>query len=108
MTRLRAGFVAVTAAAIVGSTATTAGAAVVHPVAVWVMNEPAGAHTMLDSSGHGLNGAIGTEVLTGTTVQGATGYRFTRLEPNTPPTHPQHLVVVPNNAALNPGTHFYA
>jgi laminin G domain protein len=41
-------------------------------------------------------------------VGGATAYRFTRLNPDTPPTHPQHLVVVPDRADLDPGTRDYA
>src|SRR5690348_5805895 len=70
-------------------------AAAVHPVAFWAMDEPAGSRTMHDSSGHGLDGRIGGEVGVGSRYAGAVGYRFARLEPDTPPPHPQHLVVVP-------------
>ena len=69
-----------------------------YPVADWEMNEVRGARVMSDSSGNGLDGTIGREVEVG----GA--YRFGRLEPDTPPAHPQHLVTVPDYAALDPGT----
>lgn len=77
-------------------------------VAIWQMNEPRGAQTMIDSSGHGLRGSIGGEVGTGVRTSGATGYRFDRLQPDTPPTHPQHLITVPDYPALDPGTRDYA
>jgi hypothetical protein len=70
----------------------------VYTVASWAMNEPAGARVMRDGSGNGHNGMIGSEVITGGF------YRFTRLEPDTPPPHPRHLVVVPDSSALDPGT----
>ncbi len=62
---------------------------------------------MIDSSGNGLNGAIGTEITTGVTYDGATGHRFPYATPNTPPTQPNHTVV-PNSSLLNPGTDDYA
>jgi hypothetical protein len=72
-------------------------------VAAWNMNERAGSTVMRDDSGNGLNGRIGAEVGVAQ-VGGARGYRFDRLEPDTPPTHPRHLVVVPDSSLLNPGT----
>ena len=69
-----------------------------YEVAYWAMDEPAGARVMHDGSGHGLDGRIGSEVGTGD------GYAFARLDPDTPPPHPRHLVVVPDDAALDPGT----
>jgi len=69
-----------------------------YEVAYWAMDEPGGARVMHDSSGHGLDGRIGSEVGTGG------GYRFARLDPDTPPPHPRHLVVVPDSDALDPGT----
>src|SRR5687767_10050226 len=108
MSRLRPWVVAVTAGAVVLSTAASAHAAANRPVAVWEMNEASGARVMIDSSGNGLDGSIGTEVVTGAVVGGATAYRFARLAPNTPPPHPQHLVTVPDNANLDPGTRDYA
>ena len=77
-------------------------------VASWRMNESPGARTMIDSSGHGLRGTIGREVDTGLRIAGATGYRFERLAPDTPPPRPGHLVTVPDAPALDPGTGDYA
>jgi len=100
--------VAVTAATLLWGTPATAGATSNHLVAIWEMNESPGAQTMLDSSGHGLRGWIGGEVEAGVWVGGATGYRFSRLEPDTPPTHPRHLAIVPDTSALDPGSRDYA
>lgn len=78
-------------------------------VAQWDMNEPPGATVMTDSGTAGLDGHIGSEVITGITFDGATGYRFPRLQPNTPPAHPEHLVSVADNPFLDPGdASFYA
>lgn len=100
--------VALAASSVLAGTAGIAHAAAGHVIAVWEMNEPAGAGIMRDSSGHGLDGRIGGEVGTAEEVDGARGYRFERLQPDTPPTHPQHLVVVPDNSYLNPGTGDFA
>ena len=97
--------VAVLAAAIL-TNPSAAGAATL--VASWRMNESSSARTMIDGSGHGLRGSIGREVDTGLRISGATGYRFERLAPDTPPTHPGHLVNVPDSSALDPGTRDYA
>jgi hypothetical protein len=89
--------------------AAPAHAAIDQPVAVWQMNEPAGSRTMVDSSGNGIYGTIGAHVLVGTALSGGgTGYRFPYLQPNTPPADPEHVVRVPNNAKLNPGTGNFA
>jgi hypothetical protein len=93
--------------ALVG-TATAADAAAARTVALWSMNEPSGSRVMADGSGNGRTGSIGREVRTGVRVDGAKGYRFDRLEPDTPPTHPQHLVTVPDSSALDPGDRDYA
>jgi hypothetical protein len=77
-------------------------------VATWQLNEPAGASTMHDSSGNGHDGDVGDEVDTGVTFDGATGYRFERLTPNTPPARPEHNVVVRHSASLNPNTGAYS
>src|SRR4051794_780795 len=100
--------VLVTAATLVVASASAAGAFSGRAVASWQMNERPGARTMLDSSGHGQNGRIGREVTTGARTSGVTGYRFARLDPDTPPTHPQHLVTVDDDGDLDPGTRDYA
>ncbi|WP_433360844.1 laminin G domain-containing protein [Actinoplanes sp. CA-142083] len=71
----------------------------VYTVAAWGMQERAGSRVMYDSSGNGFDGSIGREVGTGGGF-----YRFSRLEPDTPPAHPGHLAVVPDYNALDPGT----
>lgn len=78
------------------------------PVAVWQMNEAAGATVMADSSGHGINGTIGSEVQTHTVVGSRVAYAFPYLKNGVPPTHPQHLVRVPADPRLNPGTADFA
>lgn len=80
-----------------------AAAAAPHTVASWGMNDAAGARTMHDDSGNGLDGRIGDEVTIGDLPHGYRGFSFDRLEPDTPPAHPQHLVVVPDDADLDPG-----
>ena len=100
--------VVMTAATVLMSTVTTADAAASRLVASWRMDEPAGSRTMIDSGGQGLRGKIGREVDTGVRMNGAIGYRFERLQPDRPPTHPQHLVTVPDSDALDPGTRDYA
>ncbi|MDT5039540.1 MAG: hypothetical protein QOE51_525 [Actinoplanes sp.] len=97
-----------TAALLVAGTATAATAAPNRLVALWKMNERAGSRTMHDSSGNGLNGVIGAEVQAGVSVGDGTGYRFSKLQPDTPPTHPQHVAVVPNYGLLNPGDSDFA
>jgi hypothetical protein len=100
--------VSLAASTAVAGAAHPARAAAENPVAVWDMNEAAGSPTMLDSGGRHLNGTIGGEVGVGTDVDGARGYRFARLDPDTPPTHPRHLVTVPAAARLDPGTGDFA
>jgi hypothetical protein len=91
------------------SLASPAQAAINRPVAIWQMNEAAGSRTMLDSSGNGINGTIGDDVLAGTALSGGgTGYRFTNVAPNQPPANPERLVQVPNRSALNPGSGAFA
>jgi hypothetical protein len=96
------------AATVLFTTASTAHAASDRVIARWDMNEWSGSRVMRDSSGHGLNGRIGGEVSTGVSGSGATGYRFGRLEPDTPPAHPGHLVTVADNDYLDPGTRDFA
>ena len=80
--------------------AAPARAAINQPVAIWQMNEAAGSRTMIDSSGNGINGAIGSHVQTGVAVTaGNNAYRFPYIRPNTPPPDPEHLAVVPHSNA---------
>jgi hypothetical protein len=73
------------------------------------MNEGPGATTAVDSSGNGLSGIVGSHVQTGVALTGGgTGYRFPYLKPNTPPADPAHLVTIPHNDRLNPGTGNFA
>jgi len=91
------------------SLASPAQAAINKPVAVWQMNESAGSQTMVDSSGNGINGTIGTDVLAGTALSnGGTGYRFPFVPPNQPPANPERLVQVAHTTALNPGSGDFA
>jgi hypothetical protein len=89
------------------ATATPASAAATVTVADWQMNEPAGASVMVDSSGNGINGSIGSGVQTGFVFNGATGYHWVKICPACPPAHPERLVVV-DSSQLNPGTRDYA
>jgi hypothetical protein len=84
-----------------------ASAAATVRVADWQMNEAAGAGTMVDSSGNGINGSIGSAIQTGYTYAGATGYHWGSTNPNGYPAKPERLVTVPNDR-LNPGNRDYA
>jgi hypothetical protein len=95
-------------AAVLTGTSGTARAAAEYPVAIWAMDEQPGSRTMHDSSGNGLNGRIGDEVGVGSRTDGAIGFGFARLEPDTPPTHPNHLIVVPNSSLLDPDSDDFA
>jgi hypothetical protein len=83
--------------------AAPANAAVDQPVAVWQMDEPAGARAMLDSSGNGIHGVVGT----GVGVRGGS-YNFPFVRPNQPPANPERLVQVAHDDRLNPGTGDFA
>jgi hypothetical protein len=106
--RLRSTLAAAAGVGLILATATAAQAAATTPMAIWEMNEGVGARTMIDSSGNGLNGTIGNEVLTGEVTGGETAYRYTRLAPNTPPAHPEHIIRVPDSSRLDPGTRDFA
>jgi hypothetical protein len=71
-------------------------------IADWEMNESSGASTMHDSSGSGLNGTIGSAVVTGVVTDGAKGYLW-RSENRLGSAHPERLVKV-TSSKLNPGT----
>jgi hypothetical protein len=74
-------------------------------VAQWEMNEPPGSTTMLDSSGSGVSGAIGSAVLTGVASLGETAYRWHWQ--NKDGLRPERLVTV-DSPRLNPGTDDFA
>ncbi len=88
--------------------APAAHAAANNLVANWEMNEGKGATVMADSSGHGLNGTIGSAVQTGYQANGATGYHWAFTSPTKPPPKPERLIIVGNDDRLNPGTGDYA
>jgi hypothetical protein len=100
--------VMLTATGLVAGTASQAEAFAGRTVALWEMNESAGARTMADDSGNHETGRIGDEVGVGARVSGATAYHFGRLDPDTPPTHPGHVVTVADDSDLDPGTRDYA
>lgn len=104
MKRSTTASVLLTAAATIVALAvsTPAGAAANITLARWDMNEGATATVLVDSSGHGINGTIGTEV-----VRTGSSHSFGYLKPNTPPAHPQHLDTV-TSSLLNPGTRDYS
>lgn len=64
------------------------------------MDEPSGATTMRDSSPAGLDGTIGSAVVTGVVTDGATGYQW--LSGNRSGVHTERLVRV-DSSRLNPG-----
>ena len=102
----RAVTVAMTALLAVGFVAaigTPASAASTNPAAIWQMNEAKGATVMTDSSGHHLNGKIGNKITTGYATQGNVGYSFPNVS-NKSPYDPGHVVTVPDNSLLDPGT----
>jgi hypothetical protein len=89
------------------ATAAPARAGASYQVAYWTMDERSGSRLMYDQSGNGFNGTIGREVTTDNRMGANVGYRFGRLQPDTPPTHPQHLVTVPDYPALDPGARLF-
>ena len=89
-------------AATLGSLGSPASAAANTTLALWQMNENAGSTVLVDSSGNGVNGKIGSEVV----LNGST-HTFPYLKPNTPPSHPNHPDQV-TDSRLNPGTRDYA
>jgi hypothetical protein len=78
------------------------------PTHAYEMNDAVGATAMHDDATPPLDGRIGSEVQVGVVVDGATGYRFPRLTPNTPPAHPEHLVSIPDDPSLDPGSSSYS
>jgi hypothetical protein len=75
--------------------------------ALWEMNEGRGATTMIDSSGNGNHGEIGSAVRTSAWYKGAEGYKWAFTSPTKPPVQRERLILVRNND-LNPGSGDYA
>jgi hypothetical protein len=76
--------------------------------AAWEMNEASGAGTMVDSSGHNIDGVIGWAVKTGVKFTwNTTGYRWSDVKPNALPPKPERLIQI-DNGAVNPGDRDYA
>ena len=99
--------VAFSVVALIGVLAMPTRAAAPSPLATWELNEPPDSSVMVDSSGNGFHGEVGNDILTGRLLGDATGYRFARIEPETPPARPGHNVVVPHDDDLNPGSGDY-
>lgn len=101
----------IVSAATTGLLVLSAGAASAAPdyeLAYWPMDEATGARTMRDATGHGFDGTIGRDVAVGLRSGDHIGYGFERLEPDTPPARPGHLVIVPDDDRLDPGSRDYA
>ena len=82
-------------------------AAATNTVALYDMDEAAGATVLQDSSGNGIHGRIGAEV----TVAQEGSIRFHRyadLPPNTPPARPEHNDSVPDDPRLDPDAGDYS
>jgi hypothetical protein len=97
---------AVTGSLLVAASA-PARASATRTIADWEMNEPSGSAVMLDSSGNGIDGAIGSGVVTGATYDGATGYRWLFASPTEPPAKPERVIEA-SDGRLNPGGDDYA
>ncbi|WP_127506908.1 laminin G domain-containing protein [Actinoplanes solisilvae] len=108
MKKRRLWIVSLTSAALLVTTGGAATAAPDYELALWTMNERPGSRTMRDVTGHGFDGRIGEDVAVGLRSGDRTAYGFDRLEPDTPPAHPGHLVIVPDADRLNPGSRDYA
>jgi len=95
-------------ASLVVAIASPARAAATTTIAEWQMNEASGATVMVDASGHGIDGLIGSAVITGATYDGATGYRWPFASPTLPPAKPERVIEVPHDGRLNPEEGDYA
>ena len=94
--------------AVVAVAAGTAQAVATNTVALYGMNESGGT-VLVDSSGNGLNGTIGTEVVTNQHDGSITYHHFPNLAPGAPPpTHPEHLDRVPDSPMLDPDAGDYS
>lgn len=105
----RTGLVLALAALAVPVGLANANAAANTTIAFWDLSEPAGATTMVDTSGTTppINGAIGSAVQTGIVSAGATLYRWSLVKPEEPPAKPERVIQI-NDNRLNPGTRDFA
>jgi hypothetical protein len=71
-----------------------ANAAANTTLALWNMNEKPGATVMVDSSGNGINGDIGSAVQTGLISGPDTFYRWSLVKPTEPPPKPERLIQI--------------
>jgi len=93
------GFATAVTATVVLATTSPAGAATAQTIALWNMNEPAGATVLVDSGPNGLNGTIGTSIALNGAYQ-----TFPKVTRGTGGTiDPQHLDTI-TSPLLNPGT----
>jgi hypothetical protein len=72
-------------------------------VGAWEMNEAPGATVLVDSSGNGYNGTIGT----GIQLNGSY-FNWPFRSPTAPPADKQRLALIPHRDVLNPGTGNYS
>ncbi|MEU7999966.1 PKD domain-containing protein [Catellatospora sp. NPDC049111] len=98
----RLGVAAALVAAGVAIGATPAHAVATNTVAFWSMDEPNGSTVLVDSSGNGRNGTIGSDLTTGVVYGGATGHRFPVVLPGEMAYKPGHINRVPAHSDLNP------
>ena len=80
-------------------------ASAAQPVTDWELNEGPDATVMVDSSGNGLDGHIGSDVQTGASTPSGLGYTFSGP---TSGQNPERLVTVADDPRLDPGTEAYA
>ncbi|GAB2566965.1 hypothetical protein Aab01nite_45570 [Paractinoplanes abujensis] len=108
MKMLRLWLVSSAAAGLLATSGGAASASADYELAYWPMNEAPGSRTMRDATGHGFDGRIGSEVAVGLRSGDRIAYGFERLEPDTPPARPGHVVIVPDDDRLDPGSRDYA
>ena len=83
-------------------TSSATAAAALGTVAEWKMNEAPEAPTMVDSGPYGLDGSIGTTVVTG--FANETAYRWPNISgATTTPRDPERIITVADDDALDPG-----
>jgi PKD repeat protein len=128
MSMVIAGALALIAIPIVGSP-TPVSAVATYTSSLYEMNEPAGSSVLVDSSGNGLNGSSGPNVLKGVVYDGATAHRYQRLvidpatgqprinpatnkpwvrAPADPPVEPERLDTVPSTTMQNADSQDFA